>query len=297
MSEKPKRYRNWQFTLNNYVKEDMEMFMDPTQIECKYVQFGEEEAPTTGTPHLQGMIIFENAKTRSAVKKIIGRNEIHLEPVLDVIALMDYNAKGDYVQERGERPKDQSEKGELERLRWDLILEHTKKGEFEKIDSKTQIIQARNLEFVYQKELKKQKLPDTEEKMLWYFGTTGTGKSRKARTEYPDAYLKSCNKWWDHYNKEDTVIIEDFDKKHEMLIHYLKIWSDRYPFPCEVKNGTLGKIRPKLIIVTSNYSPADIWTDKNDLDPILRRFNCYEFKKNCEPKLVKPKPLSFAIEN
>ena len=68
-------------------------------------------------------------------------------------------------------------------------------------------------------------------------------------------YQKEKNKWWCNYTGQDTVAIEEADPKTmEHLADRLKVWADRYPFPGEIKGGRLEGIRPKKIIVTSNYS-------------------------------------------
>jgi hypothetical protein len=84
-------------------------------------------------------------------------------------------------------------------------------------------------------------------------------------------------------NAQPTVIIEDFDKEHEMLAHHLKIWGDRYPFPAEIKQSS-ATIRPDLIIVTSNYYPNEIWEDESSLEPILQRFKVTESKTIAQAK-------------
>ena len=84
-----------------------------------------------------------------------------------------------------------------------------------------------------------------------------------------------CNKLRDSYVDQEIVLIEDFDKQHFGLVHHMKIWSGRCPFLQEVKGGSV-LIRPK-IVVTSNYTPLDIWTDASDLQPILRRFRRTRF--------------------
>jgi len=58
--------------------------------------------------------------------------------------------------------------------------------------------------------------------------------------------------------------------------YHLKIWADRYAFNVEVKGGSM-YVRPKIIVITSNYHPKDIWNDNTTLEPILRRFKVIKF--------------------
>jgi len=49
--------RDWCFTLNNYKAIDEAILR---QLDSKYLIYGYETAPETGTPHLQGYVYFEN---------------------------------------------------------------------------------------------------------------------------------------------------------------------------------------------------------------------------------------------
>jgi hypothetical protein len=120
---------------------------------------------------------------------------------------------------------------------------------------------------------------DGELENLWYFGPPGTGKSRKARDKFPNAYFKAVNHWWDGYAGEETVIIDEWEVGSGKFIgHHLKIWSDRYPFKMEVKGSSLPLQRPKRIIVTTNYSIDECFgSDRMLCDAIKRRFTMVDF--------------------
>lgn len=120
---------------------------------------------------------------------------------------------------------------------------------------------------------------DGELEHEWHVGPPGIGKSRSVSVANPGAYLKSAGtKWWDGYTDQEVVIIEDFDAYNVAMSQNLKIWADRYPFIAEMKNGA-SYIRPKKIIVTSNYLPTEIWTtDRMCCEAMERRFIIHEYK-------------------
>jgi len=105
----------------------------------------------------------------------------------------------------------------------------------------------------------------------WLHGPSDVGKSHTARTENPGFYEKMLNKWWDQYEGEDVVLIDDVDKSCEFLGQFLKRWADKYSFRVEIKNHSV-LIRPKKIIVTSQYLPSQIWRDPAMIEAINRRF-------------------------
>jgi hypothetical protein len=100
---------------------------------------------------------------------------------------------------------------------------------------------------------------------VWIWGPPRTGKSHAARSNYGPVFIKAQNKWWDGYRGEATVVLDDFDS--EALGHYLKIWMDRWACTGEVKGSTI-PLNHDLFIVTSNYSPEDIWC-KDEKDRVM----------------------------
>lgn len=165
---------------------------------------------------------------------------------------------------------------------WDQIWESAKVGRIEDIPADIRI---RNYTTLRKIERDFMVCPPNLDETcgIWYYGVPGAGKSFKARLRYPNAYLKPCNKWWCGYQNEDYVLIDDLDKNHKVLGHHLKIWADRYAFIAESKGSAMA-VRPKNIIVTSNYSIEEIFGEDQMLCKALkRRFQCTEFMFEFRP--------------
>lgn len=263
------RSRGWCFTTNNPT-EAHENEAYGLAWKVKYIVVG-KEIGESGTPHLQGYIYYQDKKSFAQVQHDVPEGS-HIEVARGTAQQnFEYCSKDGDFYENGERPLTNKEKGEKNSERWEEARIACREGRIADIPTDIGIHLAKLQYLVNSEKMTRVNLSDTDEKMEWYWGPSGCGKSRRAREENPEAYLKMCNKWWDGYGGEEVVIIEDFDKEHKVLCHHMKIWCDRYKFPAEVKGGKID-IRPRKIIVTSNYHPSQIWENEQDLGPILRRF-------------------------
>lgn len=114
-----------------------------------------------------------------------------------------------------------------------------------------------------------------------HVGVPGSGKTRHASEKYPNAYWLSGTKWWDGYESQSEVIIDDF--YGWIPYHQFLRVIDRYPYTCEVKGGTRKLVATKFII-TSNKPPEE-WYDyvkiHGSVSTINRRINeVYEYHKD-----------------
>lgn len=264
------RSRDFVFTTNNWTQDHIELL---STIDCVYVVYGKETGES-GTPHLQGYIRFKNPKSMSTVIKAMPGSHIEIKKGTPQQAI-DYCKKDGDFTERGEAPKTQEDKGtaggDAQKRRYEEAFQAAKDGRMEDIPAD---LLTRHYATYKKIRMDYATKPNPLEELAneWVYGPTGTGKTRAAHEAHPDAYIKKANtKWWDGYQGQDVVIIDDFDKYHVALGYELKIWGDHNAFPAETK-GSTSLIRPKKIIVTSNYHPSEIWQDEQTLQPILRRF-------------------------
>lgn len=257
--------RRWCFTVNN----PPNGAALPALISAaEYLVVGHEVAPTTGTPHLQGYVFLKRKTRFTGVQKLLPPGA-HIEAAGGTHEQnRDYCSKSGNFVEHGVFPLEPDEAG---KKFWTEViasakahtLEHTHPKEFVMYYSFAQKMERDNPE----------KLENNSElDNYWIWGPSGCGKSSSVRQRWPDYFNKPLNKWFCGYQDQETLLLDDFDPSRKELGHHLKIWADHYPFYAEIKNG--GKmVRPKRVVITSQYSPEMIYGDQPEvLDAIKRRF-------------------------
>lgn len=275
-TSKSPQAKRWCYTLNN-PKQPI-AFNELTQL---YHVYG-EEVGESGTPHYQGFIVFKNLKRLSQLKEI--NCHAHWEVARGTNKeASDYCKKDGKFHEFGELPPERHVKGNKANSdKWRNISDHAKAGDLKWIDEnypKPFVNSYRNLVAI-KKDFTK-RLPDLNDVCgVWYTGEAGVGKTRLITKLYPDAYLKRMNKWFDGYNNEEVVVIDDLDPSHAFMGYELKKLADRYCYMVEVKNASM-YIRPKRVVVTSQYTIEQIWKDdKKTQAALLRRFKVVNVTKD-----------------
>lgn len=288
--------KNWVFTLNNPTL-DQESELQVTREEITYIVYGHETGEQ-GTHHLQGYVEFKKKMSMKQIKELFGFS-MHLEVRKGTAAQADEYARkdGTNIYSRGTiskvgRPTTTQHKNKLLPFIPDIkkslatfadhpeasfhLLKHAK--EYLAINESPR---KRNEEIT----------------VRWFWGPTGSGKTRKAfdmaEKRGLEPYIKSGNyKWFDGYDGHEFVIFDDFRDAHCEFAWLLKL-LDRYPIRVEIKGGTR-QWKPKEIIVTSPMPPDECYAnmqskDKYDkIGQLLRRINEIEHITKYEPEEQDP---------
>lgn len=263
------RFRNWCFTLNNYTDDEYSYLIGfEGHKQIKYMIIGKEIGEQEKTPHIQGFVIFHNAKLFSQVKNFFGER-FHIEQCQGTPQQnISYCSKDDNFFEFGDPPhqgsrSDISEVKEMfkSNIPINQIIENAKSYQ-----------SARHAELL----LKYQPQPKAQKRIIkWYYGEAGSGKTRKAVEDAGDDYYITMNtlKWWDGYFGQKTIIIDDF-RKDFCTFHELLRILDRYPYKVNVKGSSIW-LQPttEVIIITSCYSPYQVYDTREDIGQLLRRID------------------------
>lgn len=292
--------RNYVFTINNFTNLDKEQLRE-LEPRCTYLGYAEEHTlPGTGTPHLQGSLTLRNATTIRGLSRIV-RRAAFLPMRGTPKQARDYYANPSLpkppalgLYEYGTCPMDRQQQAEDQSAKFANAITLARAGKLDEIEPELLV----RYYATWQKMAKQgaSKPPNLEgnAKCIWIWGPTGTGKSHAVRTRFPNAYLKQANKWWDGYDGEEVVYLEDIDPEFAKWGgRFLKVWADKWTFPGEVK-GSTGVFRPEAIIITSNYSIDQMGFRHEDTEALKRRFT--EIYKISEEDEVEWAELGFGGE-
>ena len=265
--------RGYIFTQFNYGDEDEQRIQ---QCGASYILYGYEECPTTKRPHLQGYLFWTGKKRGSALIKQLPGCQLRVA-MGGVKANYDYCSKSGKIYEAGTKPSDQQEKGESSKQMWASVLAYAQAGDEDSIMAEypgLYVAHFNKWDAIFLRAAAKQvpEVRDGEMTGVWIQGPPGASKSAMARDMATGKlYSKpGNNKWWFNYRYEKEVLIEDFDPTVKGMSYDMKIWTDRYKFKVEIKNGG-AEILPDRVIVTSNYTIEECFGPDDQLIGAMKR--------------------------
>lgn len=265
------RYRSCCYTLNNYTDDDVTRLQNYAGV--KYHVFG-KEVGESGTPHLQGYIVFSKQLTFNQVRNIVG-NRAHVERTKGTPQeASNYCKKDGSFFEKGELPQPGTrndlqlavsllrESGSLRRVATELPATFIRyhRGLSALIDT-AGYAPERNFKTI----------------TTVFVGRPGIGKSMRARSEalmFGDIYYKPHGDWWDGYEGQTTVILDDF--YGSIRWHDLLNLLDRYPLRVPIKGG-FRQFTSKYIYITSNTYVSKWYSSEKfpDQSALFRRLDNY----------------------
>lgn len=277
------RSRDWIFTLNNPEHEHkafIDAVLDKGGQSVQFIVFQKEEGEQK-TPHFQGYVRFTNARYFNAVRQWF---PWHVEPRRgSKAAALAYATKEEtriagpwywpsqsYVQEQC--VDNQGRRSDLEHLvslaragatRTELLDAHP--GSYVRYAHRIHAVVGEAAPFVFH----------DHRPCAVLFGTSGAGKSHwmfEPAMRGEPFYLKDTTKWWDGYQNEPTVLLDEFTSDAGVSSRLFLKWTDKWPFRGQVK-GTYTKLCYKSIIITSNEDPRNWYHGSAQYDAIQRRID------------------------
>lgn len=259
---KIQKFRNWFVTVNNYTDKDIENLKTH---KCRYIAWQKEVGKKCGTPHFHACIVYDSQR----VWPIKVWPTAHIEVAKDLPKCILYCTKektrveGPF--EQGDKPN-QGKRSDLTKIAQDVI-EGKKLSEIA-IEAPDMFVKySRGLKLL-REETQVHRNSDKAQKVMYLWGLAGVGKTRIPTTLFKnDVYIKDGTMWWDNYDHEKCVLIDDFDGKWPFrdLLRLL----DRNAYQGQFKGGYV-KINSDYIFITCEFPPEHFW-ENNELAQVTRR--------------------------
>lgn len=236
------------------------------QTECKYMRFGHEVCPTTQRPHLQGWLQWNNPRQVGEFWLTFGHP--HIQPRRGTVEHNQlYTSKENDYEEFGTPPN------QGKRTDWTTAVEQLRTQRVvDVVDTQPHLLPAIRALERYQT-LARQPPKDRDVRTIYVHGRSGCGKSRSLHQAYPDAYWKPQGDWWDGYEGQAVVVLDDYygDQPYAQLLRVL----DRYPLRLPVKGGFVPAAFT-TVVITSNARLDDQYPGITGTkrEALYRRIHC-----------------------
>lgn len=272
--------RGWCMTLNNWSNTELEVLKKHFSEHCKYWIIG-QEVGASGTKHLQIYVEYRNEKSMNVIKKV--NSSLHLEKRKGTMEEASNYCKkdGNFIEEG----KIRGMQGSRKDIHLVLDMVNENKSMVEIIDTGVGYQALRYGELIRKY---KQRKRTWKPIVYWFWGKSGTGKSMTA-FEMSDEKSRWVSldsiRWWDGYDEQEDVIIDDFrgsDCRLKTLLRTL----DRYEYRVEYKGGST-QLLAKRIWITCTKHPRDVYSEERcgaeEIEQLIRRIDyIQEFEKKVE---------------
>jgi hypothetical protein len=262
--------KTWTFTHNNYCQEDVQRWRD---LEKSYLCIGYETCPDTGTPNLQGMIIFRRTYTLGPLKKMMGP-KVHWE-IAKCRDAMNYCMKESYEIQDNRTPGRPKEASEVA----DALSSGTTIRDLAYSNRRYTLQHAAKMTLYRSISLNVARDPEREPLVLWFHGPTGSGKTRtiydlfKGRSIGISGASAKGEISLDGYDFQDVFVLDElrhgslpYDVLLRLLDRYL--YTIRMLYACKEWNSP-------IIAITIPHSAEEMFSGRGEstdsLGQLLRR--------------------------
>lgn len=267
------RSRSWTATLwlhqaHSCLEETMKNLTDTGRV--RFIAYGEEVCPDTGTLHYQAYLVFYQPQQLTRLVRLFGDGH-HFEPMYGTLKQNEtYCSKEGSFKKLGDEPR-QGERHDLIgfKRKLDTGLTPVEVAEEEGHFGTYAKYHAGFEKYSHHIKGKRIKTDREQPKVYIRIGDSGSGKTRWLDEHFGlDGWARMPNptaNWWitPAVSNSDTVLIDDVGPKKVPKVEEFLEWTDRYPIEFNAKGGFLWW-KPKNIVFTSNCHPNDWWPKISD---------------------------------
>ncbi len=245
IQQKRLRRRNWCFT--DFSLPNLKSIFDENKDIIRYLAYGEEICPTTKRTHYQGWIQMVNPKDLNPVRRMLG-GKAHLEPCMGTEYDNDKYCSKDGKYTQMGKFKSQGYRSDLEDIKKTidtggtmLDIWNSYPGDFVRYHPGFQ----KAIQLVC--EYNTPKWRDVEVEI--YYGSTGTGKTRRAMEQAEFIISGDELRWWDGYHGEKTICIDEY--ANNIPLPSLLSLLDGYKKRLAIKGGFTYAQWTRVLITTN----------------------------------------------